>query len=319
MGFGDSCSCSSWSACFSSSPVPSSNGDPPLFPLLSPLGLGPLSDKTSEDGEAPCKKHLHEVWVHCWTKHQPDAGANTFQYWLKVTGQSPLLPCYHFNENNVAWSSHIIDKGAKLFFIKISWRLITHKLLTPQTPGIFLNWWQAFGHMNKMFKNHVTKGPRKLLGAQSTTASHIMEPQTSQSTGNPPTQTSICAKAVTGVLNSLTYKQGLRVDLHWVYQCVDPFTSFVFILYKRVYYRRLNCNNSYSTKVWHICTWNQNRLARFLTTREWTLCKKNTCAQMFLDEWVTCLFWLCYKQRREISIRVFTRIFKSKCVLRLKG
>lgn len=61
-GLGDSWPCSSWSTFFSSSPVPSSKGEPPLLPLLSPLGLDPLSDKTSEDGDVPCqKKTLHKL------------------------------------------------------------------------------------------------------------------------------------------------------------------------------------------------------------------------------------------------------------------
>ena len=57
-GLGDSRPCSSWSTFFSSSPVPSSKGEPPLLPLLSPLGLDPLSDKTSEDGDVPYQKKL---------------------------------------------------------------------------------------------------------------------------------------------------------------------------------------------------------------------------------------------------------------------
>ena len=61
-GFGDSRSCSSSSVCLSSSPVPSSNGELPLLPLLiAPLDFDPLSDKTSEEGEVPCKRGNRSV------------------------------------------------------------------------------------------------------------------------------------------------------------------------------------------------------------------------------------------------------------------
>lgn len=61
VGVGESWPCSSWRTCLTSSPAPSSKGDPPLLPLLSPFDLVPLSDKTSDDGDVPCKITWHKM------------------------------------------------------------------------------------------------------------------------------------------------------------------------------------------------------------------------------------------------------------------
>ena len=59
------------------------------------------------------------------------------------------------------------------------------------------------------------------------------------------TSTCIGAIAVVTVLSGVTYKGGKRVILCCFDRCVDPFASFAYLLNKRIYYRRLNCNNSY--------------------------------------------------------------------------